>query len=416
MRDKPVETILLSEPSNCKNNRFIGHVHDPIIESKKRLTFAPMAGLYIHIPFCRKACHYCNFHFSTQLKNIQPLVDAICLEIAKEAPQFKHSLSTLYFGGGSPSILSNSQLTQIFEAVAAHFEISQIQEITLEANPEDMIQESLQHWKSLGVNRLSVGIQSLNDDELEWMNRAHTANQAIESLETAREIGFDNFSIDLIYGSEKKSLSQWQQELQWVNSIGVNHLSCYALTIEENTPFGKWAKSNKLKTPPDEHAEEQFLYLSQWAAEHNWEHYEISNLSKAGHQAIHNSNYWAGLPYLGIGPSAHSYNGKSRRWNLSNNALYISGIQTGAPTFTEEILSNVDVVNELLLTQLRLTKGVNIQQINLLYPGFEELKRPIIEKLIGNFQIVEHNGHWSIPSAARFLADAITVELMLDEN
>ena len=261
-----------------------------------------------------------------------------------------------------------------------------------------------------------MGIQSLNDDELEWMNRAHTANQAIESLETAREIGFDNFSIDLIYGSEKKSLSQWQQELQWVNSIGVNHLSCYALTIEENTPFGKWAKSNKLKTPPDEHAEEQFLYLSQWAAQHNWEHYEISNLSKTGHQAIHNSNYWAGLPYLGIGPSAHSYNGKSRRWNLSNNALYISGIQTGAPTFTEEILSNVDVVNELLLTQLRLTKGVNIQQINLLYPGFEELKRPIIEKLIGNFQIVEHNGHWSIPSAARFLADAITVEMMLDEN
>ena len=288
--------------------------------------------------------------------------------------------------------------------------------IALEANPEDMIQESMGQWKSLGVNRLSVGIQSLNDDELEWMNRSHTVKQAIQSLLTAREIGFTNFSIDLIYGSEKKSLMQWQQELDWVNSIGVNHLSCYALTIEENTPFGKWAKSNKLNTPPDEHAEEQFLYLSQWASQNNWEHYEISNLSKPGHQAIHNSNYWAGLPYLGIGPSAHSYDGKSRRWNISNNALYISGIQNGTPTFTEEILSTVDVVNELLLTQLRLTKGVNIQQINLLYPGFEKLKRPIIEKLIGNFQIVEHNGHWSIPSAARFLADAITVELMLDEN
>lgn len=173
------------------------------LSNQKRLTFAPMAGLYIHIPFCRKACHYCNFHFSTQLKNIQPLVDAICLEIAKEAPQFKHSLSTLYFGGGSPSILSNSQLAQIFKTVSAHFEISQIQEITLEANPEDMVRESLQHWKSLGVNRLSVGIQSLNNDELAWMNRAHTAKQAIESLEIAREIGFNNFSIDLIYGSEK---------------------------------------------------------------------------------------------------------------------------------------------------------------------------------------------------------------------
>ena len=415
MRDKPVETILLSEPSNCKNNRFIGHVHDPIIESKKRLTFAPMAGLYIHIPFCRKACHYCNFHFSTQLKNIQPLVDAICREIDNEAPKFNNKLSTLYFGGGSPSILSHSQLSQIFTAVSTHFDISKIQEITLEANPEDMVRESIEQWKSLGVNRLSVGIQSLNDDELQWMNRSHTAKQAIQSLEIAREIGFNNFSIDLIYGSEKKSLSQWQQELQWVNSIGVNHLSCYALTIEENTPFGKWAKSNKLKTPPDEHAEEQFLYLSQWATQNHWEHYEISNLSKVGHRAIHNSNYWAGLPYLGIGPSAHSFSGHSRRWNISNNALYIHGIQNSTPTFTEEILSKKDIVNEFLLTQLRLTKGVNIQEINLLYPGFEELKRPVIEKLIRNFQIVDHNGHWSIPSAVRFLTDTITVELMVDE-
>ncbi len=372
-----------------------------------------MAGLYIHIPFCRKACHYCNFHFSTQLKNIQPLVDALCMEIANESPFFHHPLHTVYFGGGSPSLLNNRQLTQIFEAVSARFDLSKIQEITLEANPEDMIPESLQHWKSLGVNRLSVGIQSLNNDELAWMNRAHTARQAIESLEMAREIGFDNFSIDLIYGSEKKSLLQWQQELEWVHSIGVNHLSCYALTIEENTPFGKWAKLNKLIAPPDEHAEEQFLYLTQWAAQHHWEHYEISNLCKPGHQAIHNSNYWAGSPYLGIGPSAHSFNGTSRRWNPSNNALYIRGIQTGAPTFTEEILSQVDIANEFLLTQLRLTKGVNIQEINILYPGFEELKRPIIEKLIRNRQIVEQGGHWSIPSAARFVADAITVELMV---
>lgn len=375
-----------------------------------------MAGLYIHIPFCRKACHYCNFHFSTQLKNIQPLVDAICQEIASESLTFQHPLQTIYFGGGSPSLLSNKQLSQIFEAIQQHFNLSEIQEITLEANPEDMNLEALTHWKSLGIERLSVGIQSLNNSELQWMNRSHTAEQAIKSLELAKDIGFQNFSLDLIYGSEKKSLLQWQHELDWVLSVGVNHLSCYALTIEENTPFGKWAKSNQLIAPPDEHAEMQFHYLGQWAAKNHWEHYEISNLSKPGHQAIHNSNYWEGKPYLGIGPSAHSYFGSSRRWNVSNNAMYISGIQTGAPNFTEEILSQNDIVNEFLLTQLRLNKGVNIQQINILYPGFEEFKRPIIEKLKKKSQIIEEGGYWSIPSAARFLSDAITVELMIDED
>ena len=380
------------------------------------MTFASMAGLYIHIPFCRKACHYCNFHFSTQLKNIAPLVDALCDEIASEAPNFPHPLQTIYFGGGSPSLLRSSQIAQIFAAIQTNFQVAMVEEITLEANPEDMTLDALSHWKSLGINRLSVGIQSLNNSELQWMNRAHSAEQAIQSLELAQSIGFHNFSLDLIYGSAKKTLAQWKLELDWVKSVGVNHLSCYALTIEENTPFGKWAKSDQGLTPPDEHAEEQFHYLTQWAHQNEWDHYEISNLCKPGHQAIHNSNYWSGKPYLGIGPSAHSYSGTKRRWNVGNNALYIQGIFNGTPNFTEEILSKIDIVNEFLLTNLRLTRGVNLHKINLLFPGFTELKRPVIEKLIKKSLLTERDGHWIIPSAARFLTDAITVDLMIEEE
>ena len=374
-----------------------------------------MTGLYIHIPFCRQACHYCNFHFSTQLKHINPLVDAICAEIDQQNTSANPlPIHTIYFGGGSPSLLSPQQLHRIFEAIHRNFNTQNCVEITLEANPEDINPTNLQHWKALGINRLSLGIQSLNNEELQWMNRAHTAEQSLQAVELCTTAGFHNLSIDLIYGSEKKSLDQWKSELQWALACGANHLSCYALTIEDKTAFGQWARDKKLIPPADEHAEAQFHYLSQWAAENHWEHYEISNLCKPQHRAIHNSNYWSGHPYIGIGPSAHSFDGQTRRWNVSSNHKYMHCIQNNLPVFEEEILTKSNKINEYLLTQLRTTDGAEIQQLEKLWPGFIEEKQSTIQSLQTKHQLQVTQTNLLIPSTARFLADAITVELMMD--
>lgn len=373
-----------------------------------------MSGLYLHIPFCRKACHYCNFHFSTQLNNVDAFVEAIVKEIFLEAKYLPNpKLESIYFGGGSPSILSEKQLSRIFDAIKLNFRLKNIQEITLETNPEDIDLSNLKLWKEMGINRLSIGIQSLNDDELKWMNRSHNKDQSLNAVEKARKAGFDNLSIDLIYGSEKKSLNQWKTELEWANKCGANHISCYALTIEEKTPFGKWVKNNKMAIPKDEHSEIQFQYLSNWAIKNQWEHYEISNLCKPGHRAVHNSNYWSAKPYLGLGPSAHSFNGHSRRWNVANNAVYVQNLDTDQRIWEEEILSDKDILNEFLLTQLRLKTGVSLSKLEILYPGYGTIQQKTIDALIAKRQINIVEDRLVIPVNSKFLADAITVELMI---
>ena len=323
-------------------------------------------------------------------------------------------LKTIYFGGGSPSVLPPQELQRIFSSIHRNFDISEAIEITLEANPEDINQNQLDAWKSTGITRLSIGLQSLDNEELQWMNRAHSAEQSKKTVELSLAAGFDNLSIDLIYGSEKKSIEQWKNELEWALNCGANHLSCYALTIEEKTTFGKWAKTQKIIAPADEHAEEQFHYLSQWAAKNDWEHYEISNLCKPNHRAIHNSNYWAGNPYIGIGPSAHSFSGNKRRWNVSSNQKYMFLIQNNEAVFEEEILSTRDQLNEYLLTQLRTMDGADIEQLEKLWPDFIAKKSKCIANLIEKNQLIEINNRLIIPTAARFLCDAITVELMVD--
>lgn len=380
-------------------------------------------GLYIHIPFCRQACHYCNFHFSTQLQHIDVLTDAICSEmelvlqssfLQPDARHLKPQIGSIYFGGGSPSVLNPQQLQRIFDAIHRNFNCQCVQEITFEANPEDIHHENLSAWKSFGINRLSIGIQSLCNNELKWMNRAHTAEHSKLAVEQALQSGFSDLSIDLIYGSEKKTLQQWQIELDWAADCGVNHLSCYALTIEEKTPFHIWAKQGKINTLTDEHAEAQFQYLTQWAAIQNWEHYEISNLCKPKHRAMHNSNYWSGQHYLGLGPSAHSFNGISRRWNVANNQHYLQGILSKSSQFEEELLSKSDRFNEYLMTQLRIIDGVSITQLELLWPGFNQQKATTIAELILQNKLTFNNNHLCIPPNARFLSDGITIELMVD--
>lgn len=380
-------------------------------------------GLYIHIPFCRQACHYCNFHFSTQLKHSEAMVSAISQEI-DQARNIHPTLfpgdaslpkiNTLYFGGGSPSVLTPQELQRIFDAIRRNFDLTVLSETTLEANPEDLSPENLMLWKSMGINRLSMGIQSLNDEELRWMNRAHSSEQSRAAVARAAAQGFHDVSIDLIYGSEKKTLLQWKEELAWAAQCGASHLSCYALTIEEKTAFGHLAKKGQLSAPPDEHAEAQFLYLSEWAHAQGWEHYEISNLCLPGHRAKHNSNYWQGHPYIGVGPSAHSFDGKTRRWNIAQNHTYIEKITHNDTAFEAEILSAADQTNELLMTGLRLIEGVSLQALEWLWPGYTEQKAPQVKSLVQKGWLLAESDRLIIPVSARFLCDAITVELMVD--
>jgi oxygen-independent coproporphyrinogen-3 oxidase len=324
------------------------------------------------------------------------------------------TVNTLYFGGGSPSVLTPQELQRIFEAIRRNFDLSSLTETTLEANPEDLSVENLQLWKSLGINRLSIGIQSLNNEELQWMNRAHSSEQSRAAVARAAAQGFKDVSIDLIYGSEKKSLTQWIDELAWAAQCGASHLSCYAMTIEEKTTFGHQLKAGKMLAPPDEHAEEQFNYLSKWAAENGWEHYEISNLCKPSHRAIHNSNYWQGHPYIGIGPSAHSFDGKSRKWNIAQNHLYMEKIMSGHMAFEAELLSPAERTNERLMTGLRLMDGVLLSDIENLWPGYSQSMQPTIQALKLKGLLLNDTERLVIPTSSRFLCDAITVELMVE--
>lgn len=326
----------------------------------------------------------------------------------------KPKLHTVYLGGGSPSVLNPQELHRIFASIHRNFNLEDTREITLEANPEDLNKLNLETWRSLGINRLSIGLQSLNDTELQWMNRKHTAAQSREALALATTYGFHNVSIDLIYGSEKKSLSQWKEELNWAANCGATHLSCYAMTIEEKTAFGHRTEKGLMKAPPDEHAEAQFQYLCQWAAQAQWEHYEISNLCKPGHRAIHNSHYWEGHPYIGVGPSAHSFNGSHRRWNIAQNHLYVENLHQGNVFYEEEVLSTSDQLNERLMTGLRLINGVDLSDLELILPGYSEKKKEVIRKLQMKGWLHDDISRLIIPVESRFLCDAITVELMVD--
>jgi oxygen-independent coproporphyrinogen III oxidase len=352
-----------------------------------------LAGIYIHIPFCKQACNYCNFHFSTSLKQKDDLIIALVKEISTnpyppekigaglkgemekiEAEINKEVINTLYFGGGTPSILSIDDLKIIFDALHQRFVFADDIEITLEANPDDITGLKLQEWKQIGINRLSVGIQSFLDDELKWMNRAHTATESLVCIDKIKAAGFTNFSVDLIYGSPLLSNEDWKKNVQTVIEKNIPHISCYALTVEPKTALDKMIALKK-KAPVDaEKQAQQFLLLMGWMQDAGYEHYEISNFAKTGLRSKHNSSYWSGSAYYGFGPSAHSYfplgdspNGKAapiRRWNIANNALYIQSLQKNIIPFEEEILTDTQQLNEYIMTALRTMEGINLEFIN----------------------------------------------------
>jgi oxygen-independent coproporphyrinogen III oxidase len=317
-----------------------------------------MAGIYIHIPFCKKACHYCNFHFSTSKKSIPQLVNALVKEAELQKKFINETVETIYFGGGTPSILEVADLEKILSSIHKNYSVSSTAEITLEANPDDVTTEKLMAWKALGINRISLGIQSFIEEELQWMNRSHDAKQAIQSVQLIQQY-FQNYSIDLIFGSPLLTNDLWLKNIHQALLFQPPHLSCYALTIEEKTVFGNWVQQQKIPELNSDQQAEQFEILMQELKAAGYHHYEISNYAKPGFESKHNSSYWQGKTYLGLGPSAHSYNGKSRFWNVANNAFYVTGVEQENLMVEEESLTVEQKFNEYIMIALRTSEGIN---------------------------------------------------------
>jgi oxygen-independent coproporphyrinogen-3 oxidase len=372
-----------------------------------------MAGIYIHIPFCKQACNYCDFHFSTQLNSVQQLVNSISKELELNKNYLSsHNIETIYFGGGTPSILSALQLDVIISSIYKNFNIDAAIEFTLEANPDDLDLIKIKELKSLGINRLSIGIQSFLDDELKWMKRSHNAQQSRKAVENAQSSGFENISVDLIYGSKFQSISSWKKNIEEIIKLNVPHLSAYNLTIEEKTLLGKMNEKGIEPAIKDDFSKACFDLLMDEMNTANFVHYEISNFGKSGFFSKHNSNYWKGVHYLGIGPSAHSFDGTSRQWNIKNNAEYIRNIENNKIPFTKETLNITDQYNEYVLTGLRTMWGVNINHLskkfgNLLEKHFKSEIEVYLKKGFVNLK----NDDYILTQQGKHLADKISSDL-----
>ncbi len=321
-----------------------------------------MAGIYIHIPFCKQACHYCDFHFSTSMKKKDAMIDALIQEIHLRKNEIKEPVETIYFGGGTPSVLSNVEIDQILEPIFSLFEVVENPEITLEANPDDLSTERIIELSKSKINRLSIGIQSFYEDDLQLMNRAHNADEALQCLKTATQY-FDNISIDLIYGMPNMSIEKWRSNVNLALSLNIPHISSYALTVEPKTALASLIKKGKIANTDDGLAHEHFLTLVEMLENAGFVHYELSNFGKTEYFSKNNSAYWLGKKYVGIGPSAHSFDGKNRSWNIVNNSIYIQKIQANELPNEVETLSIQDRYNEYVMTGLRTIWGVSIERI-----------------------------------------------------
>jgi oxygen-independent coproporphyrinogen-3 oxidase len=373
-----------------------------------------MAGIYLHIPFCKKACHYCNFHFSTQTTHIEAFVTAILKEIELQKGYLNEPIKTIYFGGGTPSLLEPSQLKQILEALYTHFEIAPTIECTLEANPDDIDATQLAVWKNIGINRLSIGIQSFQAPALAWMNRAHTIEQSHAAVELAHAAGFDNISIDLIYGTPNLSDAELIADLDWIEKYKINHVSCYALTVEEKTALKKMIALAKIEAVDPEKQAKHFEIVTDRLEAMGMEHYEISNFARPGHRSQHNSNYWSGIPYLGLGPSAHSFNQVSRQWNIAHNALYIQSATMGALNFEMEYLTEANRYNEYMMTQLRRLEGFDLDFVKTHFGNsYFEHTLQVMDTVDTKHYFMQVGNRFALTKEAKFLADGIASDFFI---
>ncbi|WP_343623257.1 radical SAM family heme chaperone HemW [Flavobacterium lindanitolerans] len=373
-----------------------------------------MSGIYIHIPFCKQACHYCDFHFSTSMKKKEEMVQALVKEMQMRKSEFENeTVETIYFGGGTPSVLSDEELAFLIDAVYANFKVAENPEITLEANPDDLSDERIVELAGSRINRLSIGIQSFFENDLKMMNRAHNAEEAKKSLETATRY-FDNISIDLIYGIPGMTNEMWKQNIETALSFGIPHISSYALTVEPKTALKKLIQTGKVSEPKDEVAQEHFMILVEMLQQHGFIHYELSNFGKPDYFSKNNSAYWLGKKYIGIGPSAHSYDGISRSWNIANNPIYLKEIEAGKLPSEVEILTANDRYNEYIMTGLRTIWGVSLNRIQKEF-GEEVLQylQKQSEKFIADGLLAVEKNILKTTPKGKFLADGIASDLFL---
>jgi oxygen-independent coproporphyrinogen-3 oxidase len=374
-----------------------------------------MAGIYIHIPFCKQACHYCDFHFSTNTSLKRDVLQAVKEEIRLQKDYLENEdVQTVYFGGGTPSILNAAELEDILQAVFKTHAVSPDAEITLETNPDDLTLTKLKEFQSLGINRLSIGIQCFEDEILKYLNRVHTAGTAIRSVELAFAAGFQNISLDLIYAMPGLSAKAWQRNLNIALQLNPQHLSAYSLTIEEKTTFGNWVNKGTLKAVDETLAAEQQEMLIATLTSSGYRQYEISNFALPGYESRHNSSYWRGDKYLGIGPSAHSYNGVTRQHNVSNNYGYLRSVREGKVPAEVEVLKREELINEYILTTLRTDKGCNLQILKQKF-GCDVLyvQGKYLEELERQGLVVLEHEYLKLTAAGRLLADKISGDLFL---
>ena len=321
-----------------------------------------MAGIYIHIPFCSQACHYCDFHFSTSLKNLRTVISCIKKELTIQKNYLEgQTINTVYFGGGTPSIIPFDYIVDILKLIKSNYNINKEFECTIEVNPEDVSLNKLYEWQTCGVNRVSIGIQSFFDEDLKFMNRAHNSKQALDALDLIRESNIKNVNADLIYGYPQLSIEGWTRNLQTLIEYKIQHISCYCLTVEKKTALFNFIKNNKCKPLDPDQGVKHFLKAREILIDSGYIHYEFSNFAFKNYQSQHNKNYWNKTHYLGIGPSAHSYNGKSRQWNVKNNSIYCEKIKTNQVFYEEETLTKKNIMNEHILTSVRTFSGLDLQ-------------------------------------------------------
>ena len=372
--------------------------------------------IYIHIPFCKQKCSYCNFHFSTSLNFKDEMLDAMKKEIFLRKDELQNkNLQSLYFGGGTPSVLSADEIKSLIDEVLKHFNFNNDIEITLEANPDDLNSQFLKGLASSPVNRLSIGTQSFFDEDLKLMNRAHNASEAEGSIKRAQDFGFENLSIDLIYGSPTSNLEIWKENLSKTIALEVPHISSYALTVEPKTALENWISKGKVSNPKEEEQNREFYYMIDFLKDHGFNHYEVSNFAKEGFYSRHNSAYWKYQEYLGIGPSAHSYNGNDvRSWNVANNQQYIKKLNSNILAKETEILSQQDQFNEMIMIGLRTIWGVDLTSLNQKFlPNIlDKFNKEIQHKIEEGILKIENN-HLKIPEKHWFMADGIASDLFI---
>ena len=373
-----------------------------------------MSGIYIHIPFCKKACHYCNFHFSTNQNSKSAFIEAVCRElILRKSEYASDEIQSIYFGGGTPTVLDVTELNTILKTVYKNYKVSETAEITLEANPDDLDLEKIKQLSNTKINRLSIGIQSFHESELSAMNRAHDAEDAKKCLELATAY-FDNITIDLMFGMPTMSIELWRQNLRIAFEFGIKHLSCYSLTVEPKTALEHFIKKGSHPPMDDELAAQHFEVLLEETSAHGLTHYETCSFGHPDYFSKHNTSYWLGKTYMGVGPSAHSFDGSKRSWNVSNNSKYIKALEVDKLPFESEVLSVENRFNEYIMTGLRTIWGISLGKIEADYGV--KIKDHLLQnskKFISSNTLVIEDNHLKITTSGKFLSDGIASDLFL---